>query len=164
MPATTQPLANQPKDPGITAVFNSYPSDVRARLLGLRRQILETAATTKGCGEIEETLKWGQPSYLTARPKSGTTIRLGAPKGAAGRSGTTIRLGAPKGAAGRYGFYVHCQTSLVDFYREIYPVEFDYEGARGVIMQADRHYDEAAIRHCIALALMYHQNKRTPAG
>ena len=30
-----------------------------------------------GVGEITETLRWGQPSYITSKPKSGTTIRTG---------------------------------------------------------------------------------------
>jgi hypothetical protein len=45
------------KNPEVAAVFKSYPQNVRTKLLFLRRLILETAASTKGVGEIEETLK-----------------------------------------------------------------------------------------------------------
>src|SRR5947207_12044527 len=92
-------------DPAVEAVFRAYPGAVRQRLLALRRLILDTAATTAGVGRIDETLKWGQPSYLTTRPKSGSTIRIDQ---------------APPGS---YALYVHCQTNLVATYRELYPTE-----------------------------------------
>jgi len=41
----------------VDAVFNAYPKPVKARLLALRRLILQTAKATKGVGTLEETLK-----------------------------------------------------------------------------------------------------------
>ena len=35
----------------------------------LRQLIFETAAATEVVGELEETLKWGEPSYLTPKTK-----------------------------------------------------------------------------------------------
>jgi len=46
-------------NPAVAAVFAAYPARVRAKLLALRRLILETAAKTPGVGALEETLKWG---------------------------------------------------------------------------------------------------------
>jgi hypothetical protein len=60
----------------VAAVFANYPADVRARLLQLRELIFETAAATAGVGELEETRRWGEPSYLTTRSKSGSLIRI----------------------------------------------------------------------------------------
>ena len=57
------------------AIFDRYPKPVRARLLALRELIFDTAKATKGVGAIEEALKWGQPSYLTLKSKSGSTVR-----------------------------------------------------------------------------------------
>jgi hypothetical protein len=65
-----------PSNPAVGAVFAAYPKPLKAKLLALRRLILDTAATTTGVGALEETLKWGQPSYLTAATKSGSTIRI----------------------------------------------------------------------------------------
>ena len=59
-------------DPAVAAVFAAYPAELRDRLMALRRLIFETAATTEGVGPLEETLKWGQPSYLTRRSRSGS--------------------------------------------------------------------------------------------
>ncbi len=39
----------------------------------LRHLVLETASETEGVNKLEETLKWGEPSYLT---KNGSTIRM----------------------------------------------------------------------------------------
>ena len=63
-------------DPAVDAVFAAYPKPLKAKLLALRRLILDTAKKTEGVGALEETLKWGQPSYLTTLTKSGSTIRI----------------------------------------------------------------------------------------
>jgi hypothetical protein len=131
-------------DPAVDAVFSTYPTALRAKLLALRRLILDTAAATEGVGELEETLKWGQPSYLTSKTKSGSTIRLGEVK-----AGTS-----------QYAMYVHCQTDLVATFRELYPREMTYGDNRSIIFDADDDIPEAALRHCVALALTYHLNKR----
>ena len=64
------------ENPQVAAVFNNYPEKMRERLLFLRQLILETAAITEGVGQLEETLKWGEPSYLTPTTKSGSTVRI----------------------------------------------------------------------------------------
>jgi hypothetical protein len=69
--------------PAVDAVFGAYPKPIKAKLLALRQLIFDTAKTTKGVGALEETLKWGQPSYLTTKTKSGSTIRIDRVKSAA---------------------------------------------------------------------------------
>jgi hypothetical protein len=112
-------------------------------LLALRRLIFDTADTTEGVGALEEALKWGQPSYLTAESKSGSTVRID----------------QVKAAAGGYAVYFHCQTDLVETFRELYP-ELRYGGNRSILLDAGEKLPEAALRHCIALALTYHARKR----
>ena len=130
-------------DPAVEAVFDVYPKPVKARLLALRRLILDTAKATKGVGLVEETLKWGQPSYLTPETKSGSTIRID----------------QVKAEAGQYAVYFHCQTNLVETFREIYP-KLRYGGNRSILLNAEDKMPEAALRHCVALALTYHLGKR----
>ena len=134
-------------DPAVKATFDAYPKPLKAKLLALRRLILDTAKTTEGVGALEETLKWGQPSYLTPETKSGSTIRIDA-----------IKAGAD-----RYALYFHCQTNLVETFRELYPDEFSYGGNRCIILNAADKVREPALRHCVALALTYHLNRRKPA-
>jgi uncharacterized protein DUF1801 len=131
-------------NPAVDAVFGSYPKPVKAKLLALRRLIFDTAAATEGVGKIEETLKWGQPSYLTPETKSGSTIRID-------------RI---KSSAHQYAVYFHCQTDLVETFRELYPNEFTYGGNRSIVLDANEKIAEPALRHCVALALTYHLNRR----
>jgi hypothetical protein len=131
-------------DPAVEAVFRAYPTALRTRLLALRRLILKTAAATEGVGELQETLKWGQPSYLAAET----------------RSGSTIRIDRVKASSSQYAMYVHCQTDLLATFRQLYPNEFTYGGNRSLIFEADDAIPEQALRHCVALALTYHLNKR----
>jgi hypothetical protein len=136
-------------DPAVDAVFRAYPAPIRTKLLALRRLILDTANTTSGVGALEETLKWGQPSYLTVETKSGSTIRID----------------QVKSAANQYAVYFHCQTDLVATFRELYPHDFSYGGNRSILLNAEDEIDEPALRHCLALALTYHLNKRkAPRG
>jgi hypothetical protein len=134
-------------DAAVAAAFAAYPKPLKPKLLALRRLILDTAKATKGVGALEETLKWGQPSYLTPETKSGSTIRID----------------QVKSADNQYALYFHCQTNLVETFRELYPTEFSYGGNRCIILDADDEVPKAALRHCVALALTYHLGKREPA-
>lgn len=68
--------SNSSINPEVSAVYNSYPQKMKLKLLFLRQLIYDTATTMEEIGEIEETLKWGEPSYLTSKSKNGSTIRL----------------------------------------------------------------------------------------
>lgn len=127
----------------VAAVFRSYPPALRAKLTSLRHLVLKTAAKTEGVGRLEETLKWGQPSFLTPESKSGSTIRID----------------RVKGSDDKYAIYFHCQTDLVPTFRELYPKTFTYEGNRAIVLDANKKPDEKALAHCIALALTYHLRK-----
>jgi Domain of unknown function (DU1801) len=129
-------------DPAVTALFDTYPKPLKSKLLALRRLILDTARTTEGVGAIEEALKWGQPSYLTSQTKSGSTVRIDRVK-----------------SANQVAVYFHCQTDLVETFRELYP-ELSYGGNRSILLDATNALPEDALRHCVALALTYHLNKR----
>jgi hypothetical protein len=134
-------------DPAVDAVFRAYPKPLKAKLLALRRLIFDTARTTNGVGALQETLKWGQPSYLTAETKSGSTIRID----------------RVKSTDNQYAVYVHCQTDLVETFRQLYPTELRYGGNRSILLNTDDDVPEAALRHCMALALTYHLRKRKNA-
>ena len=135
------------RDSAVDSVFKAYPKPLKAKLLALRRLIFDTASATTGVGALEETLKWGQPSYLTTETKSGSTIRID----------------QVKSAANQYAVYFHCQTDLVETFRELYPTELSYGGNRSILLNAADQLPEPALRHCVALALTYHLNKRKVA-
>ncbi|WP_422104102.1 hypothetical protein [Winogradskyella sp.] len=60
-------------DPKVEVVFSNYPDTVRHKMLALRNLVIETAKETDGVKTLEETLKWGEPSFIT---KIGSTIRM----------------------------------------------------------------------------------------
>ncbi len=129
--------------PDVENVFNGYSHSIRNRLMWLRQAIFDEAATREDVGPLEETLKWGQPSYLT--------VKTG--------SGTTIRIDQCKLDAGHYGMFVHCQTSLIASYRDLYGDRLLYDGKRCVKFDVNADPPESMVRHCIALALIYHLDK-----
>ena len=109
-------------DPKVAAAFDAIAPAQRAALLALRRLILETAAETPEVGPLVETLKWGEPAYLPARA----------------RVGTTVRINALKGSADGYAMYVNCKTSLLESYRHLYPDTFGFAGQRAVLLSTQR--------------------------
>ena len=74
-----------------------------------------------------------------------------------------VRIDQVKSAANQYAVYFHCQTDLVETFRELYPTEFSYGGNRSILLNAADDVSEPALRHCVALALTYHLNKRKAA-
>lgn len=112
----------------------------------LRALILTTAEETE-TGPLTETLKWGEPAFLTEATKSGTTIRLG--------------YKPDSDPPGR--IYVHCGTTLVDSYRAEFANDLTFEGNRAVCLPADLR-PLGPIRACIAMALTYHRNRRAAHG
>lgn len=128
-------------DPDVAAVFCSYPEAVQPRLLALRELILTTAEATEGVGAIEETLRWGQPSYLTSETGSGSTIRIAATR---------------PGSSHDFGMYFVCRTTLVAGFQHLFGDVFAYEGNRALLFTLDREVPVDQLRACIALALTYH--------
>ena len=119
------------EDENVAAVFEAFPAEVRARLLGLRARIVAVALAEHI--ELEEALRWGQPAYL-------------APKG------STIRLGVPR--SGGFAIYTHCQTTLISDFKAICP-ELKFEGNRAVHFSTNEDPPET-IDLLIHAALTYH--------
>jgi len=136
-------MSRTPQDGAVAAVLESYPKPIASKLLALRKLILDTARATEGVGALEEALKWGQVSYLTSQSKSGSTVRID----------------RVKSAEGQVAVYFHCQTNLVETFRELYP-KLSYSGNRAILLDASRKLPEEELRHCVALALTYHRSKR----
>jgi len=123
--------------------FDQYPKSMRNNLLALRELIYEAADQCADVESIEETLKWGQPSYMA-------------------ENGSTIRLDSIKSTPQSYAIYFYCGTSLVETYRELYRESFRFEGNRAIVFGQDDSIPRAALIHCISLALTYHQVKHLP--
>ena len=130
-------------DPSVASVFRNYPLALGRKLMALRELVLDVAAKTDGVGTLAETLKWGQPSYLTSETGSGTTVRIDRLKGREA-----------------YAVYFHCQSGLVEAFRELYPDTFTYDGKRAIVLEASDRVPVRALRHCLALAFTHHLRKK----
>ncbi|MGF1475062.1 MAG: DUF1801 domain-containing protein [Geminicoccaceae bacterium] len=130
------------QNPDVEAAFASFPEPARTGLLTLRALIFDTAETEPGVGGLEETLKWGQPAYLTPETKSGSTIRLGLPK------------------QGGFALYTHCQTTILSDFRSIFPHDFVYEGNRGIHFHDEDNLSPDKLRLLIRSALTYHRKRQ----
>jgi uncharacterized protein DUF1801 len=127
----------------VAEVFNCYPEEMRKKLMFLRHLILETALEIESLNKLEETLKWGEPSYLT-------------------KSGSTIRINWKKTSPEQYAMYFHCKTKLVDTFKELYRDVFKFEGNRAIIFNEADEMPVKELKHCIALSLTYHNRKHLP--
>lgn len=140
------PLANAATipslPPNVAAALQACPSVAAPHVSTLRAMIFETAAKTSGVGLITETLKWGQPSYQTEKPRSGTPVRLSWDE-----TGQRVSL------------LVHCQTTLINSWSERYGDTLTFVGTREVSLPTDQPLPKAPLQHCIAMALTYHQRK-----
>jgi hypothetical protein len=132
------------KDSSVARVFAAYPEPMRVKLMALRELILGTATQRAGVGPVEETLKWGQPSYLTPNT----------------HSGSTIRIGPLASQAGEYAIFFHCQTSLVDTFKKRFGSTFRYAGNRALVFSASDRLPKSELSECIAMALTYHLKKK----
>jgi hypothetical protein len=125
----------------VEAAFACLPTRERAVLLHLRGLAYRVADEETAVSGLEETLKWGEPSYR-ALPAS---------------LGTPVRLGLSKKSGSRPALFVHCQTTLVHSYRSLFPDLFNYEGNRALVLREGTDAPDAAVMHCIRLAFTYRQ-------
>jgi hypothetical protein len=131
-------------NPEVEAVFNSYPEEIKSKLIFLRHLIYDTAAAIEEIGEIEETLKWGEPSYLT--PKS--------------KSGSTIRIAWKESKDEQYSMFFKCTANLVPAFKEKFPQTFKFGGNRSIDFNLNDNVPVQELKQCIALAMTYHLNKK----
>lgn len=128
-------------DQRVADKFASYPAGVRVKLLTIRALILETAAEDPTIGPLEETLKWGEPAYLTTQSGSGSTLRI------------DWKTKTPD----QYALYFNCKTTLVQTFRTIFPGEFRFEGNRAIVFMIHEAVPMDALKFCIGAALTYHR-------
>ena len=133
------------KNSDVAEVFKAYPESVRSKLMFLRQLIFDTAFETEGVGELEETLKWGEPAYLTTQS----------------RSGSTIRIDWKKFNTAPFAVYFNCRTTLVDTFRTLFPDKFKFKGDRSIVFDDSEDIPVNELRVCIAMALTYHRHAKS---
>ncbi len=119
--------------------FESYPPRIN-KLLHQIRELILTVAEQEGITSIEETLKWGEPSYVS-------------------NIGSTIRVDWKEKSPEQYGIYFNCKTTLVETFKEIYGDTFKYEGNRAIILSVEGILPIKELSHCISMSLRYKKIK-----
>ena len=109
----------------------------------LREFILSTANNIEGIAHLEETLKWGQPSFLTKKE-------------------STIRIDWKKNTPHQYALYFQCTSKLVPIFKMIYKDSLSFEGNRAIILQVEETLHEEVLKKCLTTALTYHKVKHLP--
>ena len=112
-------------------------------MLRLRELVLETASEIEGIEVLEETLKWGEPSYLT-------------------KHGSTLRMDWKAKKPEQYALYFKCTSQLVPTFRTLFDNRFTYEGNRAIVFKVNENVPEKEIRECIRMTLNYHKIKHLP--
>ncbi len=122
--------------------YQSYPK-VAAIALNELRQLIKRVAKEMDIKDLNESLKWGEPSFIS-------------------KQGSTIRIDWKARAPDEYAIYFNCKTTLIETYKELYPQVFTYGGNRSIFFRLGEEVPEPALKHCITLALNYHNVKHLP--
>lgn len=130
-------------NPKVKEVFDNYPKSVQKKLLHLRELVLRTASEIEGLEKLEETLKWGEPSYLT-------------------KHGSTVRMDWKEKNPDQFAIYFKCTSGLVPTFKAIFKNKFIFEGNRAIVFKLNDKIPEAELKKCISLALTYHKIKHLP--
>ena len=128
-------------DQRVEAVFENYPDFVRDKMQYLRKLVIETAEETEGVCVLEETLKWGEPSFIT-------------------KNGSTLRMDWKEKAPYQYAMYFQCTSRLVDTFRLVFDHKFQFEGKRAIIFKLNQNIPELELKECIKATLIYHKVKK----
>lgn len=127
-------------NPKVNDVFDNYPDPVRNKLQYLKDLVIETAEEAKGINEMEITLKWGEPSFVT-------------------KQGSTLRMDWKFKNPDQYALYFQCSSRLVKTFRIVFDGKFQFEGNRAIIFRFDQKIPELELKECIRASLTYHKIK-----
>ncbi|WP_404403358.1 DUF1801 domain-containing protein [Pelagibacterium halotolerans] len=137
-------MTSPPIPAPVAEALSRYPQPVRTRLLEIRALIFAVAAETDGVGVLTETLKWGEPAYLTE----------------ASRSGSTIRLGTTRSVPEACAVLFNCKTTLVATFRSHFSDDFAFEGNRALLVPTTGALPRKPLRFCLRAALIYHRRTK----
>ena len=131
---------NVTTSPEFESKFLSYPDFVREKMKFLRELVVEVAKEIPEITDLEETLKWGEPSFLN-------------------KNGSTLRMDWKKNTPNQYQMYFKCTSRLVETFKIVFGDLFEYEKSRAILFQLDQEIPVAELKKCIKVTLMYHKVK-----
>lgn len=121
---------------------DKYPEIARAQFSAIRSEIRHIA-TAHNLGKVEESLKWGEPSFSV-------------------KGGSPIRIDWKDKTPEVLNVYFHCQTRLIDTFKEVYPNSFTYQGNRALSLPLTKSIHDTPLKQCLLIAMTYHKVKHLP--
>ncbi len=106
----------------------------------LRDLVIETAQEQQGITELDETLKWGEPSFLT-------------------KNGSTLRMDWKEKTPEQYAMYFKCTSRLVETFKMVYGDQFRYQKNRAIVFDLRQTVPAKELKKCIKATLLYHKVK-----
>jgi len=119
--------------------FETYPENISILLYQIR-DLIFNVAKQDGISDITETLKWGEPSYIS-------------------NIGSSIRFDWKAKYPDQYCIYFNCKTSLIETFKEVYGDTFTYEGNRAIVFKINQNVPLTELAHCISMSLRYKEIK-----
>lgn len=92
---------------------------------------------------VEETLKWGEPSFVT-------------------RYGSTLRMDWKSKRPDLCALSFKCTSLLVSTFKDVYGQRLNYEGSRAIVLLLGEHIPVDTLKACVGAALQYHKSKTLP--
>ena len=131
------------KNSAVEEKFNGYPDEIKSSILLLRELIFGASKADTSNIELEECLKWNEPSYCC-------------------KTGSTIRLDWKSKDSENLHIYFNCKSKLIETFREIYGNELTFSGNRVVLVPINEKAPERVLTHCFSMAFNYHKIKHLP--
>lgn len=122
----------------IQEFYPQYSQTIINKLTELQQliwQVAEEQGTT-----LSESAKWGQLSFAA---KKGTPIRI------------------DQFSDNQIALLVHCQTTLIENWKALFPQQLTFSGNRAVLLSVDSPLPAAELAVCIAMALNYHASNKS---
>jgi len=118
-----------------------YPEEAQ-KIFNQLRTLIHNIAKQHELGPVEETLKWGEPAFLS-------------------QYGSTVRIDWKKKTPDRIYLFFNCKTVLVETFRELFFDVLDIQGNRSIALATNRKVPPE-IETCLLMALNYHKLKKRP--
>ncbi len=122
--------------------FKSYPEEV-SDLAFQMKTLLYEVAEAEGIKHIEESFKWGEPSFKAP-------------------DGSPIRMDWKEKTPENFYIFFVCSTKLIETFKELYRHTLVFEGNRAIVLKISDEQPTNILKHCISLALRYHKIKNLP--
>lgn len=129
--------------PEFKSKLNQYPEPAKSKLEYIRALVHSTAEEVESIQVMEETLKWGEPSFVV-------------------KKGSTLRMDWKAKKPDQVAVYFKCTSRLVETFQTVFGDLFLYEGTRAIVFDLSAAIPEQALKECIKATLTYHKVKQLP--